>query len=307
MDKKNKELWKEFNERLKEIAKSLKVPKKLDEVNQDYLEYLKELPKSKIYKQISYYAGGKIKKDLEDYKFICITNGIWQQYLFDKIFEKNPDYFVDISHVGRTKDLFRNERSIGNSNEDKASEKEDRLCRYLCQNSPKAFNSITLCDYQVPIKRTSEDKGCGKIDLVGARGEELVILEYKKLQNSEPLLRAVTEIITYFYQIGGGKDNAEVYRNDFNAKFGHDCKRVRMAVAVPMVMYKVAHKYAFELIEKYDIICYALEEGPDKGEDKITELSEEEIKIYRDESVQNMNFVYEHSEEIVNVLEQVSC
>lgn len=60
----------------------------------------------------------------------------------------------------------------------------------------------------------------------------MVILEYKKPKSFEPLLRAVTEIVTYYHQIGG-KNGAKTYLEHFNKTFGLNCTKVRLAVVVP--------------------------------------------------------------------------
>ena len=77
------------------------------------------------------------------------------------------------------------------------------------------YNKYTYCpyrlfvaDYQVPICRDSsvkedDTKHIGKIDLVAADPElrEVYLMELKKPDNKESLLRCVTEIYTYFKQI----------------------------------------------------------------------------------------------------------
>lgn len=131
----------------------------------------------------------------------------------------------------------------------------------------------------------------------------MVIIEYKIASSPEPLLRAVAEIITYFHQIGG-KNGATTYLEQFNKTFGLNCKKVGMAVAVPEIMYKAAHRYAFDLIQKYNIRCYSVDaRSADEPETiEIKRIDDEALKTYRKESEDNMKFVYDHSDDIMQAL-----
>lgn len=65
-------------------------------------------------------------------------------------------------------------------------------------NTYKAIGKIV--DYQVPLKsrRDKENKGLGKIDLLSHNGDSLIMLELKRFENKETLLRTVLEIYTYW-------------------------------------------------------------------------------------------------------------
>lgn len=264
---------------------------------------LSNLPKEQVYKHVGRYscAGSDcantdeaFRIDISQTAAYCVKNGIWQEYLAKTLFKYDVDYFEDIPVINRSKDIFRQHRSDFDE-EDGKSTREERLCRYLCSQQKTVFPSITLCDYQVPIKSTSKDTGCGKIDLVGVSddGEEMVILEYKKPKSHEPFLRAVTEIVTYYRQIDG-KNGAKTYLEHFNKTFGLNCTKVRLAVVVPRDMYRTAHRYAFDLIAKYDILCYAWDKNypPFRS-------SQTCIERNRKTSEDNMQFVYDHSDDIV--------
>lgn len=288
-----------FQNRLNTIAEAFKA---------NYLgaNSLSNLPKEQVYKHVSRYscagsdcanADEAFRIDMSKADVYCVKNGIWQEFLARTLFKYDVDYFEDIPVINRSKDIFRQHRSDFGE-EDGESTREERLCRYLCSRQKTVFPLITLCDYQVPIKHTSKDTGCGKIDLVSVSddGEEMVILEYKKPKSPEPLLRAVTEIVTYYRQIDG-KNGAKTYLEHFNKTFGLNCTRVRLAVVVPRDMYRTAHRYAFDLIAKYDILCYAW----DKNEPPFR-LSQTRIERNRKMSEDNMQFVYEHSDDIMQAL-----
>ncbi len=54
-----------------------------------------------------------------------------------------------------------------------------------------------IIDYQIPLKNSSEDGGLGKIDLLSWGAETLRILELKKPDSKETMLRCVLEGYTY--------------------------------------------------------------------------------------------------------------
>ena len=285
-----------YQDRLNTIAEAVKT-------NYSGANSLSNLPKEQVYKHVSRYscagsdcanADEAFRIDISQTAAYCVKNGIWQEYLARTLFKYDVDYFEDIPVINRSKDIFRQHRSDFDE-EDGKSTREERLCRYLCSQQKTVFPSIMLCDYQVPIKSTSKDTGCGKIDLVGVSddGEEMVILEYKKPKSHEPLLRAVTEIVTYYRQIDG-KNGAKTYLEHFNKTFGLNCTKVRLAVVVPRDMYRTAHRYAFDLIAKYDILCYAWDKNypPFRS-------SQTCIERNRKPSEDNMQFVYDHSDDIV--------
>ena len=57
-----------------------------------------------------------------------------------------------------------------------------------------------IIDYQIPLKE-DEDDCAGKIDLISRKGDELHILELKKKNSDETLLRCVLEGYTYYKTI----------------------------------------------------------------------------------------------------------
>lgn len=290
-------LEKIFSDRLKTVAEAVKT-------NHFDAAYFANLPRENAYKIVSRYARVLYNGDIQD---TAINSGIWQELLVNAVFKENPDFFEEIRPTNRNKDIFRNQRNLlgvdkpfftdAQNNEDRLLLNEVWQCKHIYEEQKNFFYSITLYDYQVPIKSVRADAGCGKIDLVGASGDEMVIIEYKAPRSNEPLLRAITEIITYFYQIGG-KDGAKIYLDHFNKTFGLNCKKVRMAVIAPRIVYRTAHRYAYALIKKYNILCYHFDEAPYLP----LKLCNTSVERYRYMSENSMQFIYDHSNEIVQIL-----
>lgn len=263
---------------------------------------LSDFPCESTYKLISRYScAGKGERGKDNGTF-SVINGIWQEFMVKGILHSSMEYFDSVHAINREKNIFKKSRSAG-SIDDITSQHEEKQCRGFCQDSNDRFSGIRLRDYQVPVKSAKSDIGVGKIDLVGADNDEMVIVEYKIASSPEPLLRAVAEIVTYFHQIGG-KNGATTYLEQFNKTFGLNCKKVGMAVAVPEIMYKAAHRYAFDLIQKYEIRCFSVDaKSADEPETiEIKRIDNETLREYREESENNMKFVYDHSDDIMQAL-----
>ena len=111
-------------------------------------------------------------------------------YLFDYIkpITREKSYKVD-SHDGKNKD------NDSNREEEKIAMK----LFVLSQNQGKVFDVIgKIIDYQTPLKNVRADKA-GKIDLLAYNEEEKIlrILELKKPDSEETMLRCVLEAYTY--------------------------------------------------------------------------------------------------------------
>jgi len=113
-------------------------------------------------------------------------------YLFDHIkpITREKSYKVD-SHDGKNK----------NNDSNREEEKIAMKLFDLSQNQGKVFEIIgKIIDYQTPLKDIQTDKA-GKIDLLAYNEKEnpktLRILELKKLDSKETMLRCVLEAYTY--------------------------------------------------------------------------------------------------------------
>lgn len=174
-------------------------------------------------------------------------------YLFDYIkpITREKSYKVD-SHDGKNKD------NDSNREEEKIAMK----LFDLSQNQGKVFDVIEkIIDYQTPLKDIQTDKA-GKIDLLAYNENEktLRILELKKPDSKETMLRCVLEAYTYLKIV----DKAKLLK-DFGLAENTKIK------ACPFVFYsgeqhqemkeiKDSRKNLGELIEKLGIEVIYLEE-----------------------------------------------
>ena len=174
-------------------------------------------------------------------------------YLFDYIkpITREKSYKVD-SHDGKNKD------NDSNREEEKIAMK----LFDLSQNQGKVFGVIEkIIDYQTPLKDIQTDKA-GKIDLLAYNENEktLRILELKKPDSKETMLRCVLEAYTYLKIV----DKAKLLK-DFGLAENTKIK------ACPFVFYsgeqhqemkeiKDSRKNLGELIEKLGIEVIYLEE-----------------------------------------------
>lgn len=131
----------------------------------------------------------------------------------------------------------------------------------------KHFDCIgDIIDYQTPLKNSSEDKGAGKIDLLSYDGETLYILELKKPDSTETMLRCVLEGFTYMKTV-----NTEKLISNFDLPEG------TKVVACPLVFFdKEQHSEMKETRPQLKKIMHLLNIKPyyiieEKDKYKITE------------------------------------
>jgi len=113
---------------------------------------------------------------------------------------------------------------------DPASNRQEEIIAMQIFNQGKnigAFDYIgTILDYQTPLKSTADDEA-GKIDLLSFDGKTMRILELKKPDSTETMLRCVLEGFTYLKTV----DTAKLI-SDF------DCKLPEVIVkACPFVFF----------------------------------------------------------------------
>lgn len=84
-----------------------------------------------------------------------------------------------------------------------------------CKDAPLDFIG-TIIDYQTPLKNSREDEA-GKIDLLSDDGKQLIILELKKPDSKETMLRCVLEGYTYLKTVDKAKllKDFENYPDDY--------------------------------------------------------------------------------------------
>ena len=126
-----------------------------------------------------------------------------------------------------------------------------------------------VIDYQTPLKAPGAGKanlGLGKIDLLAFNDSELIILELKKPETDETLLRCVLEAYTYYCNIKGSLDIL-INKDNFNlasetklkkAVFVFDGKDSR-----PYQEYidnKNENTYVLQLMKNFNVDIYAIDE-----------------------------------------------
>jgi hypothetical protein len=111
-----------------------------------------------------------------------LDNRISELHLIQKITRQSS---YNVGHTSKT------ERETSNREEE----------RIALELFGKSFPHLgTILDYQVPLKNIRADIGHGKIDLISCNNEKqnLTLLELKKPNSNETLLRATLEIFTYW-------------------------------------------------------------------------------------------------------------
>ena len=115
----------------------------------------------------------------------------------------NIELFNDIKMISR-ENSYKVDSHDGKIKNEKSEREEEIIAMKLfdfSQNQGKVFDIIgKIIDYQTPLKNVQTDKA-GKIDLLAYNEKEnpktLRILELKKLDSKETMLRCVLEAYTY--------------------------------------------------------------------------------------------------------------
>lgn len=138
--------------------------------------------------------------------------------------------------------------------------KEEITAKQLFSFSNKQFGYGKIIDYQVPLKNKQSDKGVGKIDLLSRddEGKCVYILELKREDNSETMLRCVLEAYTYLCTVSKDK-----LLNDFGIKESYELKASPL-VYLGGVQYKEYkdknRKFLHKLMKKLDSKPFFIEE-----------------------------------------------
>lgn len=181
----------------------------------------------------------------------------------------NIELFNDIKMISR-ENSYKVDTHDGKIKNEKSEREEEIIAMKLfdsSQNQGKVFDIIgKIIDYQTPLKNVRGDKA-GKIDLLAYNEKEnpktLRILELKKLDSKETMLRCVLEAYTYLKIV----DKAKLLK-DFGLPENTKIK------ACPFVFYdgeqykemQEDRKNLKELIEKLEIeVIYLKEENGEYG------------------------------------------
>lgn len=297
--KKSDTLADKISKRINQINNSFDNKKKSNSADtrkeaQKFIERFSEKQADTLYKHIPDYAKAKYAGIDEDY---IVNAGLWQEYLVKEWLDKIA--LEKIMPTERKRDIFQ----IDRTNNGTSSEKSEKIqCRNLKYNKNLAMGE--LLDFQVPLKaRKGEQKVYkpdhkGELDIVARQGKEMVIIEYKIPDSTEPLLRAVLEAITYYNQICGNNPEQSEYLKEFNKTFSLDCDKIGSAIVVPKIAYEFGHERAFKLIEEYKIKCYTFGNGTDYND--IVELADCEITALCQSAKEKLKRIYEKTDIIVS-------
>ena len=155
-----------------------------------------------------------------------------------------------------------NKNHDGTTENEKSNRLEERIAMEMKDKTYRDFGKVL--DYQVPLKNKKSDKGLGKIDLIAYNetNNVLTLLELKKPDSDETLLRAALEIYTYWKIVDQKK-----LLEDFS--LSPDVK-VEKAVLLFKDSYayneyknlnKTESKHTIELMKQLDIKFYAVRMG----------------------------------------------
>lgn len=135
--------------------------------------------------------------------------------------------------------------------------KEEWMCK-MCMGRTLPLIG-TIVDYQVPLKHNRKGcEGMGKVDLLSRNGDTAYLLELKVPDSTEPPLRAIMEIYTYWKQLGG--NNSEHFLSHSAAKGAVQLKKaiVLFEQPAPAIYGKLKEdsKALVNLMEKLDVECF---------------------------------------------------
>jgi len=129
---------------------------------------------------------------------------------------------------------------------------EERLVLKMYAGVISAHPFGKILDYQVPLKNKKSDKH-GKIDFICEKSNELWLVEIKRENSDESILRAIMEIVTY-YQVM----DKEKLLDDFGKNYiGENNIKKKIAIFKGSVADKQLHgkqgKRIKEILDFYDI------------------------------------------------------
>lgn len=133
---------------------------------------------------------GFYKNDFINYKGATKDTKILCTELVAEFVYNNIKKLESIETVTRKKS-YKRVTHTGKIPTNESYRTEERLAIQL-------YNEIDeILDYQTPLKSTNMDKGLGKVDLLYKQDDALYLLELKKEDSKETLLRCIMEGYTY--------------------------------------------------------------------------------------------------------------
>ena len=253
-----------------------------------------------FYKQCSRWLQGFYSSGNPDLTKL-LRNILFQTYCYRVIIESGDDFF-DFS---QSKDTFRDHDFFEVRDAVKKYHNERPLCYKLLMEDQGFQNfPIRLIDREVPLvphgkinkrkvyrevpSQPTKEYPVGKVDLVGYDEikNRIVLIEAKTPDSSEPLIRAISEIVTYSNQI-----NKECFVKEFNRFTGKSVdpsSPFELMIMTGEGPYRLAPNYILDMIKKYDVNAYIFKthiwdiDGMESMIPlKVTESQIEDFKTYK--------------------------
>ena len=155
------------------------------------------------------------------------TNEYYTEVIAEFLYDNMIDYINGIDCITR-KNPYKTKGHDGQYNFD-SNREEEKIAMQIFKQSRDygAFNLIgQIEDYQTPLKSNADDEA-GKIDLLSCDGKIMRILELKKPDSKETMLRCVLEGYTYLKTVNNDR---------LITDFGYNPKEVILK-ASPFVFY----------------------------------------------------------------------
>lgn len=177
-------------------------------------------------------------------------------FIAEKIL-KDKDSYLNIKEIVRESSYDSSHNGV--TDNDKSPHHAEVLIAKRLFNKEFSKTVGKIIDYEVPLKDTNEDKGVGKIDLLAFNKETstLSIIELKKEDSSETLLRCILEIESYSRYVSEDK-----LKNDFNCSSSSLVKAILIFdKSEPMKPFndRDKYKYIFKLLDELDIKVYKID------------------------------------------------
>lgn len=220
------------------------------------------------------------------YKLDDSNHGFWNnddryEILAKIILEKGLHKLFAIKKITRTGQYALKSHNVINAKKNLSENKKDHLdeeliCRKMFLSGlTNPYNAIGyIIDYETPLQNTDADEGLKGIDLLSynADADTLILLETKKSDSPESLLRAVLEVFTY-WKIADHQKMLYDFCEKF-PDFGIDpsCTAVRKAVLLfkDSIAYneyvKSSSLKTIELMKKLGVEFYGIEPSGDDYE-----------------------------------------
>ena len=213
-----------------------------------------------------------------------LRNVLFQTYCYRVLIESGDDFFdfSQFKDTFRDNEFFKKRKAVGKYHNEKP------LCYKLLMEDKDFHNfPIRLIDREVPLNK-HRNSNKGKVDLVGYDEikNRIVLIEAKTPDSPEPLIRAISEIVTYSNQI-----NKECFVKEFNRCTGKSVdpsSPFELMIMMGEGPYRLAPNYILDLIKKYDINPYIFKShiwDIDGMESiiplKVTESQIEDFKTYK--------------------------